>query len=765
MERFSGPIAAIMCASLLLPSLPAMAETAHPASLPSPARPAYKSAQMQGDERILHALNRFTFGPRPGDLEVVKAMGLDAWFNQQLHPASIDQTELTARLNQFPAMQRTPQDLLYYLPSNAVIRQAIDGKAPVPDRPAALHAIYADEMARVSFKRQEKEQQKQLVASNQPAASMAAPGAAPVIPAATISSPSMSGSMMADTQSAKTSPDLHQDGQMNMAAPSTDPVIDPATITEILALPTQQRISRLALMPQPQLDAFRKALKGPQKAALVAGFTPAQKEFVAALESPQRVVNEEIASQRLVRDIYSNAQLEEVMTDFWLNHFNVYLHKDEATPYYLVSYERDVIRPRALGKFEDLLEATAHSPAMLLYLDNSSSMGPDSPAAEKNRLRDAKNPNAKKKAPEGLNENYARELMELHTLGVNGGYTQADVTQVARVLTGWTVDKPQRGGGFKFDENRHEPGTKKVMGKKIKEHGEQEGRELLHMLATRPATAQFLSRKLAIRFVGDDPPQPLVDRMAKSYLSSGGDISTVLKTLFKSPEFWSEGDYRAKVKTPLEFVVSAARASNANTDNLMPLVNALKDMGMPLYGAIPPTGYKWDAANWVSTGALVNRMNFALTLASNKLPGIAITWSAPAISFTTQATESTGPAGTASITHTAVVSTTPLTLPTPADEEQRLESLLVAGGVSDSTRSAVLEQFQAQSAQNNTANNGPQNTSTLMNSDPAKIPAPPKPVQTTAAKPINPAQATAALEKQDQLLAGLLLGSPEFQRR
>ena len=197
----------------------------------------------------------------------------------------------------------------------------------------------------------------------------------------------------------------------------------------------------------------------------------------------------------------------------------------------------------------------------------------------------------------------------------------------------------------------------------------------------------------------------------------------------------------------------------------MPLVNALKDMGMPLYGAIPPTGYKWDAANWVSTGALVNRMNFALTLASNKLPGIAITWSAPAISFTTQATESTGPAGTASITHTAVVSTTPLTLPTPADEEQRLESLLVAGGVSDSTRSAVLEQFQAQSAQNNTANNGPQNTSTLMNSDPAKIPAPPKPVQTTAAKPINPAQATAALEKQDQLLAGLLLGSPEFQRR
>jgi uncharacterized protein (DUF1800 family) len=575
----------------------------------------------------------------------------------------------------------------------------------------------------------------------------------------------MSGSMMDDTKSSKPSPDQHQDGQMSMAATpaAPDPVVDPATITEILALPTQQRISRLAVMPQPELDAFRKALKGQQRAALIAGFTPAQKEFVAALENPQRVVNEELASQRLVRDIYSNAQLEEVMTDFWLNHFNVYLHKDEATPYYLVSYERDVIRPRALGKFEDLLEATAHSPAMLLYLDNSSSMGPDSPEAEKNRERDARNPNKKKPAPQGLNENYARELMELHTLGVNGGYTQADVTQVARVLTGWTVDKPQRGGGFKFDENRHEPGAKKVMGKKIKEHGEQEGRELLHMLATRPATAQFLSRKLAIRFVGDDPPQTLVDRMAKSYLSSGGDISTVLKTLFKSPEFWSEGDYRAKVKTPLEFVVSAARASNANTDNLMPLVNALKDMGMPLYGAIPPTGYKWDAANWVSTGALVNRMNFALTLASNKLPGIAITWSAPAISFTTQATESTGTAGTVGITHTPVVSTTPLTLPTPADEEQRLESFLVAGGVSDSTRSAVLEQFQAQSAQNNSTNPAVSNAPAAYVGSPTNTP--PKPVQTATTKPVNPAQATAALEKQDQLLAGLLLGSPEFQRR
>jgi uncharacterized protein (DUF1800 family) len=375
---------------------------------------------------------------------------------------------------------------------------------------------------------------------------------------------------------------------------------------------------------------------------------------------------------------------------------------------------------------------------MLLYLDNSSSMGPDSPAAEKNRERDARNPGAKRKAPEGLNENYARELMELHTLGVNGGYTQADVTQVARVFTGWTVDRPQRGGGFKFDANRHEPGTKKVLGKKIDENGEQEGRKLLHMLATRPATAKFISRKLAIRFVGDDPPQSLVDRLSKSYLAHDGDVSEVLKTLFHSPEFWAANDYRAKVKTPIEFVVSAARASNATIDNMQPLVNALQGMGMPLYGAVPPTGYKWDSATWVSTGALVNRMNFALTLAANKLPGIAVAWAPRQVgSVVTQ--QSDGSAAP-TVVHVAVESTVPAVAPDTAIEEQRLESILVVGGVSESTRSAVLQQAAAQGTSQNAA-------------------------AAVAAKPMNAAQAAKALEKQDQLLAGLLLGSPEFQRR
>ncbi len=258
------------------------------------------------------------------------------------------------------------------------------------------------------------------------------------------------------------------------------------------------------------------------------------------------------------------------------------------------------------------------------------------------------------------------------------------------------------------------------MGKTFKEGGEREGRELLHFLATRPATAQFISRKLAVRFVSDDPPESLVKRMAKSYLSSGGDIRTVLKTMFHAPEFWSADVYRAKVKTPLEYVVSAARASHADITNLQPLANALREMGMPVYGAIPPTGYKWDAADWVSTGALVNRMNFALSLAGNRLPGTTTAWA------------DTGSSATGDT----------------RAEESRLESMLVAGQISESTRTAVLQQFEAQNAGATTAPmNGRAQT-----------------VQVVGGAR-TPNRTGTAQEKQDQLLAGLLLGSPEFQRR
>ena len=721
MKPFERILAVILSLSLIGPASPvaAQASAADAKSSHHLTRHDYHSDRIQGDDRILHALNRFTFGPRPGDLEAVRSMGLEKWFDQQLHPVALDHSDLNARLAQFPAMQWSPEELLYRAPSNAIIRQAIDGRFPVPED-GALRAVYQNQIHRVSERKQKDNVRKQQTAQAAPTTMTgeASPDSGAMTPDSASSTPSAA--QVSAAIDAVTSDDSSEAGAV--------PPVDDGQLRRILDLPPQQRVAQLAAMQPQDFDRFIKSLRPIQRLSLLAELAPDQREVVLDLENPQRLVQGELIAQRLTRDIYSPAQLQEVMTDFWINHFNVFMHKNGEMPYYLVSYERDIIRPLALGNFENLLEATAHSPAMLLYLDNASSIGPNSIAAERAKIVAARRPDAKVKAREGLNENYARELMELHTLGVNGGYTQADVTQVARILTGWTVDRPFRGGGFSFEPNRHEPGTKIVLGKKFKDHGEQEGRDLLHMLATHPSTAKFISRKLAVRFVSDDPPQVLVDRLSKTFLSTGGDISSVLKTLFNSPEFWDGGAYRAKIKTPVEFVVSAARASNVNIANPLPLANALRDMGMPLYGCVTPNGYSWQSDAWVSTNALVNRMNFALSLAANRFPGISVTW---------DTTPDPGPAG-------AILTANPQG-PTPQAEETRLEAVLLAGGVSDTTRAAVLQQFEQQSAQL-------QNTATAY---PVAAPARPR----LRMQPASP------LERQDQLLAGLLLGSPEFQRR
>ena len=755
MKVLKGPLVLSLCCTLC--SLLGYAQ-----QTPQPApRPDYKSTQLRGDDRILHALNRFTFGPRPGDLEAVRAMGqgdlgLEKWFDQQLQPAIIDETDLNARLAAFPEMQWNTEDLLYRLPSNAEIRQAMNtGRVPIPEN-GTLHAIYENQIYRIQAKKDEKAQK---TATGQPASTpqtssqvnnapanatpanmqLASDGTMVRVDASgnpvANSTPGTAENSIGASTGTDTSPSaMSTAGQtsapMDMNAASqaeTQPAFDESSIRQILTLPPQDRVAQLAVMQPADFDAFIKSLRPSQRIALNSDLTPELKLTVAALENPERLVAEDLIASRLTRDIYSNAQLQEVMTDFWLNHFNVYLRKNEQMPYYLVSYERDTIRPRSLGKFEDLLEAVAHSPAMLAYLDNAQSIGPDSLAAERAEVAAARRPGAKN-VHEGLNENYARELMELHTLGVNGGYTQADVTQVARVLTGWGIDRPLIDAAFTFNPNRHEPGSKKVLGKKINENGELEGRELLHMLATSPATAHFICTKLAVRFVSDDPPPALVDRMAKSWLSSDGDIPTVLKTLFHSPEFWTTSNYRAKVKTPLEFVVSAARASNADIVSTLPLANNLRQMGMPVYGAIPPTGYDWKSSTWVSTGALVDRMNYALNFAANRLPGIKINW-VPIPDLA--GSEPDAPSSTES-------------------EETRLEPQILPGGASESTRSAALQQFAAQSAQNKNQPN-PQDDASL------------RPI--VAARRQNRAPNPTAQERQDQLLAGLLLGSPDFQRR
>jgi len=381
-------------------------------------------------------------------------------------------------------------------------------------------------------------------------------------------------------------------------------------------------------MPPEDQRALATSLKGDKRDEFLEGMDPKQRETLMALNNPQQVVLDELVQAKLLRAIYSERQLQEVMTDFWFNHFNVFIGKG-ADRYLLTSYERDVIRPHALGKFEDLLVATAQSPAMLFYLDNWLSVGPNSEVAngipKHNRRRARYRPLVVRQGKgrrSGLNENYGRELMELHTLGVNGGYTQKDVTEVARVFTGWTLKQPKQGGGFTFEERMHEPGDKIVLGQRIKSNGEKEGREVLQLLARHPSTAKFICGKLATRFVSDNPSPALVDRMAQTFLKKKGDISEVLKTLFHSPEFWAPDAYRAKVKTPLEFIVSAVRANGANVTDAMPLARQLQNMGMPLYAMQPPTGYPMKADAWVNSSALLGRMNFALTLTSGKLKGV-----------------------------------------------------------------------------------------------------------------------------------------------
>ncbi|HKZ36683.1 MAG TPA: DUF1800 domain-containing protein [Chryseolinea sp.] len=355
---------------------------------------------------------------------------------------------------------------------------------------------------------------------------------------------------------------------------------------------------------------------------------------------PERELVRQFVSQKIWRTVYSNNQLQEVLTEFWFNHFNVSFTKNSCSQF-IPAYERDVIRPNVLSRFEDLLIATAKSPAMLLYLDNFSSM-----YAKKEQIK--KNQGQNKKFG-GINENYAREVMELHTLGVDGGYTQADVTEAARILTGWTVypmgnnrignnykkivesvgeDKLRaRGfvheGDFLFTPNRHDTGEKTVLGKHFKSGGGyEEGVRLLKMLAGHPSAAEFISTKIAIRFVSDEPPKGLIDKMVKTFREKNGDIKQVLITMVSSPEFWNETALRSKTKSPIELAISGIRALNAEVSEPYQLFNWIKRMGQQLYFYQAPTGFPDRAPYWINTGSLLNRMNFGLALADKRIPGI-----------------------------------------------------------------------------------------------------------------------------------------------
>ena len=425
------------------------------------------------DAAIVHALSRLTFGPRPGDVAHVRAVGFERWFERQLEPARLDDRECADRL----------QGLSTLTLSIGSLQRAY----PRPDR-RTLEMLKSGEM------------------------------------------------------------------------------------------------SRREVMER---------------------FPPDRR--------PAHIVAE-LQAARLVRAVESEQQLQEVMVDFWFNHFNVHAAKGEVR-WYVTSYERDVIRPHALGRFPDLLRATARHPAMLFYLDNWLSTRDDFVVAA--------GPNRGRRA--GLNENYARELMELHTLGVDGGYTQRDVTEVARAFTGWTIDRPRDDARFMFRPRMHDARGKVVLGTRLAAGGGQgEGEQVLELLARHPMTARFIADKLVRRFVADEPPPALVERVAATFRATNGDVKQMLRTIVAAPEFWSADARRGKIKKPFEYVASAVRAVGGRVDARggHALARAAGEIGEPLFYAQAPTGYPDRAEAWVNAGALLARMNFALALTQSRLVGV-----------------------------------------------------------------------------------------------------------------------------------------------
>ena len=509
------------------------------------------SKQIAPDQRVLQALNRLTFGPRPGDVERVNALGLKKWIDLQLHPDRIPENPtLDAKLKTLDTLGMTSEEIVENYPSPQMAKLMVTGQLPMstdPDRQMMIRKIVA-----------------------------------------------------------------RLNGGQAQAPADPAGLFTPSELRTLRAGTPQQRMAFFEALPPEKQDQVIESLPGVRQ-ALYDSAPPELRRRIELAGGPAQVVARDLMEGKLLRAVYSDRQLEEALTDFWFNHFNIYLDKG-ADRYLVTEYERDAIRPHVLGKFRDLLDATAKSPAMLFFLDNWQSVGPGGPQA---RVLAANQPRR------GLNENYGRELLELHTLGVDGGYTQKDVTEVARCFTGWTILQPQRGGDFIFNARAHDNGEKVVLGVKIPAGGGMaDGEKVLDIVARHPSTAHHISWELAQRFVADDPPPALVNRMAQTFLKTGGDLREVMKTMLASKEFWSVGAYRTKMKSPLELVASAVRAEDGQVDYALGLANQLAQLGEPLYRKQEPIGYSNAGKEWVNTAGLLARMNFAVQLADNKVAGV-----------------------------------------------------------------------------------------------------------------------------------------------
>jgi uncharacterized protein (DUF1800 family) len=651
------------------------------------------SAKLTADQRVLHVLNRLGFGARPGDVERVRAMGVDKYIELQLSPDRIDDSASEARLQNLETLRMTTAELYEKYPQPGQLIKQLQRRGALPADLAAARDN------RVKG------------------------GANAADPAKT------SDAMPAETNTA------------GNQKPATNPAADQS--------PMNNPQYRQAVMEYYKENNLR----------------------------PAQFLTGELQMSRILRAVYSERQLQEVMVDFWTNHFNVFAGKG-ADRWLLTSYDRDTIRPHTLGKFYDLLVADAQSPAMLFYLDNAQSVSPNAqqqqqrpglargPLAQLGAMSNpkAQAPQQQKQQRRGINENYARELMELHTLGVDGGYTQKDVQEVARCFTGWTIIAPRGAGAaareivnpraaemarnnpgtFIFRPAVHDNGEKFVLGHKIPAGGGiNDGLMVLDILAHHQSTAKFIATKLVRRFVADEPPPALVDRVAQTFLKSDGDIREVLRTIFFSPEFNSQTAYRAKVKRPFELAVSAVRTIGADTNGGPQFHQWIARMGQPLYGFQTPNGYSDVAENWVNTGALLERMNFALALVSNRIPGTRVDLSRLM----------TGSKPGSSIDKAQLL--------------DRLVGLIVGGEMSARTKETLLKQLSDE------------------------ITLPPTPAVQTAsnAAPANPFETgfqrgnfnpgggqqqqqqqlarmnPAAIDNPLVKLAGLILGSPEFQRQ
>jgi uncharacterized protein (DUF1800 family) len=549
---------------LLKPDLPAGAFLDErliplPANAPASGRSRRATAstpQLTEDQKILHLLNRAGFGPRPGDIERVRRMGVERYIEEQLHPEDLSDEFLSRPLLALGTLQMSQFEILQTFDPTPARPQPTPTPTPTPalaTRPMPAPDV---ETEKVDMSRPGESMQPQ---SQQPASQQ------PPMP-----------------QQAGSQPDEPQPPKGGTTNAST---------TQQPAMTTQQP-AMTQLPPKPQQPAAKPRARDPQQ--------------------PLR----ELQQAKILRAVFSEKQLQEVMVDFWFNHFNVFGQKD-SDRWLLTSYERDVIRPHALGRFKDLLTAVAQSPAMLYYLDNFTSQA-EQPAPPPKFDADG-NPLPQSRRP-GLNENYAREIMELHTLGVDGGYTQKDVIEVARCFTGWTIG-PRGNLAFAFRPRIHDRGEKIVLGTRITPGGGiEDGLRAIDILSKHPSTAKFISLKLCQRFVADEPPAALVDRVAARFSETGGDIREVVRAILTSPEFFSPKHYRNKIKSPLELVASMLRATGAATNGAA-LIQSVARMGEPLYLCQPPTGYSENSAEWLSSATLLERMNFAVALTGNKLNG------------------------------------------------------------------------------------------------------------------------------------------------